>query len=176
MEEQPFLEDFAPENCRTEEEIVAEQEVEIDLLAKAQEFAELNEEKRQLKAKLAKVEEKLKTIDSQICEKMIFENPNIKVRVGFDKKGKPIFKTVFVSETLWAGYLGEDNKDLLNAMKEAGLEDMVSESFNTQSLSAYVRGFDPDGVLSLEELRTKLPTQIQPFVKLSKKANVKVKS
>jgi vacuolar-type H+-ATPase subunit I/STV1 len=172
-EDKPFLEDLpeCPEEIETE--TVVE---DIDVLKKAQEFAELNEEKRQLKDKLAKVEAKMKAIDEQICEKMIFEHPNIKVRVGFDAKGRPKFKTVFVSETLWAGYLGETNTELLEAMKAAGLADMVSESFNTQSLSAYVRGFDPDGILSLEEVKELLPEPIQPHIKLTKKVNVKVKS
>ena len=149
--------------------------VEVDLLAKAQEFGLLNERKRQLKKELEDVEEKMKAINEQICEKMIFENPNIKVRVGTKPDGKPRFKTVYVKSTIWAGY-SEDKTALMEAMKRAGLGDMVNETFNTQTLSGYVRGFDPDKKMSLEELKAVLPEEIQPHIKLSQTDAIAVKS
>lgn len=152
-----------------------QEEVEIDLLKKAQEFAELNEKKRQLKKELDDVTEKMAAINEQICEKMIFENPNIKVKVGTLKNGKPKFKTVYVKSTIWAGY-NEDKTALMEAMKRCGLGDMVNETFNTQTLSGYVRGFDPDKTLSLEELKSQLPDEIQPHIKLSQTDMVSVKS
>lgn len=172
-EEAPFLEDF---DMSGEPVTEAEQaEIEVDLLAKAQEFALLNERKRQLDKELETVKEDMKIISEQICEKMIFENPNIKVKVGVKKDGKPLFKTVYVKSTIWAGY-EEDKTRLMEALKESGLNDMVSETFNTQTLSAYVRGFDPDRKLSLEELKTMLPEAIQPHIKLSQTDAVAVKS
>ena len=173
MEDQPFLEDLDPAECCAPEEDT--EEVEVNLLKLAQEFAELNEEKRALTKSLDKVEERMKEIDAAICEKMIFENPNIKVKVGVDSKGRPKFKTVYVTTTLWAGYK-EDKVALMEAMKASGLEDMVAENFNTQTLSAYVRGLNPEGTLSLEEIIALLPEAMQPHIKLTNKSNIKVKS
>ena len=175
MEEAPFLNDFDPAEACAPEEDTETQAVEIDLLAKAQEFGELNEKKRLLKKELEDVEARMKAINDQICEKMIFENPNIKVRVGTKKDGKPLFKTVYVKSTIWAGY-AEDKMALMEAMKACGLDDMVSETFNTQTLSGYVRGFDPDRKLSLEELKALLPEALQAHIKLSQTDAIAVKS
>ena len=174
-EDRPFLEDLEPTEALTAEEEVEAEAVEIDLLAKAQEFGELNEKKRLLKKELEDIEARMKAINEQICEKMIFENPNIKVRVGTKKDGKPLFKTVYVKSQIWAGY-AEDKTALMEAMKACGLGDMVSESFNTQTLSGYVRGFDPDRKHSLEELKAMLPEAIQPHIKLSQVDAIAVKS
>ena len=175
VEESAFLDDFS-ESVGSECEPECETpDVEVSLLPLAQEFGLLNEKKRELKKQLEDVEERMKEIDSQICERMIFENPNLKVRIGEDSKGRPKFKTVYVTSTLWAGYA--DNKEaLVEAMKESGMGDMVSESFNTQTLSAYVRGLDPDNSMTLEELKAALPEKVQPHIKLTTKSNIKVKS
>jgi hypothetical protein len=184
IEEVPFLEDLPEE---TGDAVVGEEtkDAAVDLLKKAKEFGVLNEEKRTLKARLAVVEAEMKAIDAQIQEKMIFECPNIKIQVGVNAKGKPVFKTVYVKSTLWAGHLGDKEDEdaglamktkLLEALKAAGLEDFVSEGFNAQTLSAYVRAFDPDGKMDLEELKVLLPEPIQPYIKLSKVTQVAVKS
>lgn len=174
--EAPFLEDMPLDrHIRDEDTDEALEAASIDLLAKALEFAKLNERKRRLTSILEKTKERMNEISEEIADKMIFENPNIKVKVGHDKKGKPKFKTVFVKSQIWAGH--NDDKDaLLKAMKEAGMEDMVAENFNVQSLSAYVRAYDPDRKLSLEELKEQLPEQIQPHIKLSEVIKVAVKS
>lgn len=174
-DERPFVEDFGPEvgaEAPQEEETVVD---DATLLKKAQEFAVLNERKRQLTKELDDVKEKMDAINQLICEKMIFENPNIKVKVGEDSKGKPKFKTVFVKSTIWAGY-DEDKSALMEALKKCGLEDMVTETFNVQTLSAYVRAFDPDKAKTLEELKSSLPEEIQPHIKLSRVDAVAVKS
>lgn len=169
-----FLEDLPLADDQIEEEL-QDEDTAIDLLAKALEFAKLNERKRRLSSVLEKTKERMKEISDEIAEKMIFENPNIKVKVGHDKKGKPKFKTVFVKSTIWAGH--NDDKDaLLKAMKEAGLQDMVAENFNVQSLSAYVRALDPDRKLTLEELKESLPEPLQAHIKLSEVTQVAVKS
>lgn len=47
--------------------------------------------------------------------------------------------TVYVQSQLWASAAGGDKLAASSALKEAGLGDMVEETFNTQRLSAYVR-------------------------------------
>lgn len=173
--EKPFLEDLA----EVVQEVKESENVEVDLLAKAKEYGLLNEQKRQLEAELELVGQKMKAINEAICEKMILENPNIKVCVGTKKDGKPLFKTVFVKSTIWAGYAeteeGDGKEKLMVAMKQAGLGDMVKESFNVQTLSGYVRSLNPD-LKDPDELKKLVPEVMQPFLKLSKVVALSVKS
>lgn len=175
LEGRPFLEDLT----ETIEELKETEEVAVDLLAKAKEYGELNEQKRALEAELADVKEKMAAINEAVCEKMILENPNIKVCVGTKPNGKPLFKTVYVKSTIWAGYAdeaedGSGKQKLMEAMKAAGLADMVSETFNVQSLSGYVRGLDPD-IKDPDELKKLVPEVMQPYLKLTKKVALAVK-
>lgn len=175
----PFLEDLQEVMAEVEEMDAQAEEVAVDLLAKAKEYGELNEQKRALESELEDVKAKMAAINEAICEKMILENPNIKVCVGTKPNGKPLFKTVYVKSTIWAGYADEGDDGtgkakLMDAMKQAGLNDMVSETFNVQTLSGYVRNLNPD-CKDPDELKKLVPEVMQPFLKLSKKVNLAVK-
>lgn len=52
--------------------------------------------------------------------------------------GKPVKVTVYLSEEIWAS-AGGDKQAACDALKANGLGSYVSEGFNSQSLSAYVR-------------------------------------
>lgn len=172
----PFLEDL-PESPEPEE--TATEDAAVDILAKAKEYGELNERKRQLEADLLEVKADMKIITEAICDKMIMENPNIKVCVGTKPNGKPLFKTVYVKTQIWAGYVGDEEtgegkQELMEAMKICGLQDMVKENFNTQTLSGYVRNLNPD-IKDLDELKKLVPEAMQPHLKLSKTISLAVK-
>ena len=175
-QEAPFLEDM-PESVEPEE--IETEDVVVDLLAKAKEYGELNEKKRQLEADLDDTKASMKAIAEAVCDRMITENPNIKVCVGTKPNGKPLFKTVYVKTQIWAGYKDEDETGngkqlLMEAMKASGLNGLVSETFNVQTLSGYVRSLNPD-VKDPEELIKLVPEPMQPHLKVSKTVTLAVK-
>ena len=139
----------------------------MNILDLAQEFATLNELKKDLTSSLDEVKTKMSDIEAQIAEQMLYENPRIRVKIGEKSGGQPIFRTVHVSTTVRATHNG-DKEALVEGMKAAGLDDMISETYNANTLSAFVRGFDPDKSLTTEELLDELPEEMRPHVKLTK--------
>lgn len=101
-------------------------------------------------------------------------------------------RTIFLRKELWAGALSEtdveklteeaisklgdverDGKKLLcAALKAAGLTEYVSEGYNTQSISSYVREFDPDKNYTVEEIIALLPEALRPFIKVTEKIKI----
>lgn len=121
-------------------------------IKKVQEFAELYDKQQQLKDELNEVKEKLAQLEEELTPE--FERagvPNISVNG----------RTIYIHKQLWAGYK-ENREDALEALKKAGLDNYVYETYNTHSLSAYFRelyrdhedeyGFvdDPENILDPE--------------------------
>jgi hypothetical protein len=78
-------------------------------------------------------------------------------------------KTVYLMSQLWAGKDPEvSDEQFLTSMKENGLEDLIQEKVNTQTLSAVMREQAGD-YINLEDVST-------PFgVRLSEKVSVRVR-
>lgn len=136
-------------------------------------FAELDAEERDLKARLREVKDKKDALEENLLEKMA-EDGIPRMAINIHHNGKEEQRTIFTHKQLWAGY-NEDKQSLIDALKQASLDDMVSEGYNTQTLSAYVRQFDPDGTMDTEELRNQLPTQLQPVIKLSERFSLRTR-
>jgi len=81
-------------------------------------------------------------------------------------------RTVWLDRKLWASAAGPE---LPQALKLAGFPAMVRETVNGQTLSAWVREFDPEAELSPEEVITKLPEAVQPFVKIAEVYKLQVR-
>lgn len=137
------------------------------LLEKARRFGVLSQVKKNLKAELDATTNEMTSIQEEIAEKMLAENPRLRVKVSELEDGSPVFKTVHVYSEIWAGHNG-DEAGLMEAMKKCGLNDMVKEKFNTSTLSSWVREKDPDKKMTVEELRDCLPPELQEFIKISK--------
>lgn len=84
-------------------------------------------------------------------------------------------KTVWLDRKVWAS-AGGDMPALVDAMKAAGLHDMVGETVNGNTLSAWVREFDPDGVFSPEEIVEKLPVELRNSINVSEVFKLQVRS
>jgi hypothetical protein len=140
---------------------------EVNLLEQAKTYAMLTDRKKAIEEELDEVKGQMNVIQEAIAEKMLTENPRIRVKVGEKIDGSPVFKTVHVKTEIWAGHNG-DEAGLIEAMKESGLADMVKEKFNVQTLSGYVRGLDPDKKLTPEELIEIIPVPMQKHMKISK--------
>jgi hypothetical protein len=165
MNDVPFLEDFGP----SEESVTPEEETRPetpDVLEKAKQYAILFAERQQLEEEIDDIKATMQAIEAEIAETMLFENPRIRVKVGENAEGKPVFRTVHVSTTIRASHTG-DKDALIEAMKESGLEALVSETFNHNTLSAYVRGLDPDKKLPADELLELVPEAMKPHLKLT---------
>ena len=160
FDESPFTSEDIPEEVETKVE-------EVDLLEQARIYGILTDRKKMIESELDEVKSKMNEIQEAIAEKMLTENPRIRVKVGEKADGSPVFKTVHVKTEIWAGHNG-DEAGLINAMKEAGLTDMVKEKFNVQTLSGYVRGLDPDKKMTPEELLEAVPVPMQKYMKISK--------
>ena len=160
FQESPFPDDAPP----IEEETKVE---EVDLLEQAKTYGILTDKKKALEEELDEVKASMTAIQDAIAERMLTENPRIRVKVGEKADGSPVFKTVHVKTEIWAGHNG-DEMALIEAMKEAGLSDMVKEKFNVQTLSGYVRGLDPDKKLTPEELLHSIPLPMQKHIKITK--------
>ena len=177
--EKPFNEDWIDLPQSEEVEETATEDASVDILRMAQEYGVLNEQKRTLEKELEAVKDAMKLINDVISERMVLENPNIKVKIGETAAGKPIFKTVYVKSQIWAGYVetedGNGKANLVQAMKDAGLGGLVSESYNANSLSGYVRGLDPD-IKDTDKLMELVPDPMRPFIKLTKTTALAVKS
>lgn len=76
-------------------------------------------------------------------------------------------RTISTRKEIWAGHNDEQKDLLLQALKGSGLDEYVAENYNVQSLSAYVREFDPDRNLTHEQLLAKLPEGIRPYIKVT---------
>lgn len=164
MSDVPFLEDFeSSDSVPAEEETKTES---VDVLEKAKQYAILFAERKRLEDEIDDIKATMQAIEAEIAETMLFENPRIRVKVGENAEGKPVFRTVHVSTTIRASHAG-DKDALIEAMKESGLEALVSETFNHNTLSAYVRGLDPDKKLPPDELLDLVPEAMKPHLKLT---------
>jgi len=160
FEDMPFNDEVLPVEEETEIQ-------EVNLLEQAKTYAVLTDQKKFLEGELEDVKAQMTAIQEAIAEKMLTENPRIRVKVGEKADGSPVFKTVHVKTEIWAGHNG-DEAGLIEAMKESGLSDMVKEKFNVQTLSGYVRGLDPDKKLTPEELLEIIPVPMQKHMKITK--------
>jgi len=96
-------------------------------------FVALEERRRQLEAEV----ETLKTEAAELEQRLLpqFEQE------GFEKITVD-GRTVYVERRLWAKAKDGDKAAVCKALKRARLGDYVEETFNTNSLSAYVRELD----------------------------------
>jgi len=165
-----FLDDFENANFRVETMESPEEETPtqtVDVLERAKAYAILFAERKELEDRIDDIKASMKTIESEITETMLFENPNVRVKVGEDKNGKAIFKTVHVQSTIRASHSG-DKQALIEAMKENGLGVLVAEAFNHNTLSAHIRGLTSEKNVTVEDLMELVPESMRPHLKLTR--------
>ena len=68
--------------------------------------------------------------------------------------------TVWLNRKIWASS-DRQVPVVAQALKDSGVEELVTETVNATRLTSWVREFDPDECLSPEEIRQKLPPEIQ---------------
>jgi len=100
------------------------------------EFVRLQEERRKIESTLDSLKEILKVMEEEILGE--FE------RTGMSS-AKVDGMTIYLHRQLWAGPKEGDYATACRVMKENGLGDFVSERFNTNTVSAWVREEEKSG-------------------------------
>ena len=98
-------------------------------------FARLYLARKKLDAKSSQIGKELEKMMPALIDHMIDEETD---KVSF--KGGI---TLRIQPQIWAKY--DDRKEAIEALKEAGLTDMVEEGFNAQTLASYLRELNAAG-------------------------------
>lgn len=138
--------------------------------------ARLEEQRRELKGNLKKVEEEIKEADEQLLDEL--------AEIGVDSVRVPPY-TFYVKRELWAS--AEDHTKTVKALYSYGMEDYVTpERVNTQTISSYVRELERDTLRELQEqgidqgpsltlLQSTLPIGLRESLKLAELFKVGVR-
>jgi predicted nucleic acid-binding Zn-ribbon protein len=134
----------------------------------AEEYALLDEEKRNLEEQLDDVKDEMKQIEEELLN--VFEHKGIS---NINIAGK----TIYLHRQLWAGYVNNIDEAVV-ALKNAGLGDYVKERFNTHSLSAYFRELyrereeEVEGIIEPEDILT---PDLKEQIKLTEKVHIRAR-
>ena len=99
-------------------------------------FVALEERRKQLEAEVDSIKAEAAELEGLLLPQ--FEQSGME-RVSIDGR------TVYVERKLWAKAKDGDKPSVCKALKRCRLGDYVEETFNTNSLSAYVRELDREG-------------------------------
>jgi hypothetical protein len=99
-------------------------------------FVALEERRRQLEAEIDAIKAEAAQLEESLLPQ--FEQTGLE-KVSIDGR------TVYIERKLWAKAKDGDKAAVCKALKRAHLGDYVEETFNTNSLSAYVRELDREG-------------------------------
>ena len=128
-------------------------------------FIELHDRKVSLKDKLDDVQKKINHLEKKLL-------------VEFADEGMATAKidgtTLWLDRKIWAS-AGGDMDGAVAALKAAGEEDMVKESINRNTLSAWVREQAPSKFASPEEVQAALPGPLKDAIKVTETNNIRVR-
>ena len=129
-------------------------------------YVELDARKRELKDEQKQLNAEMRELGDKILRD--FEREGIQ---NLNINGV----TLYVHRQLWAGAAG-DKQQACEALKRAGLLDYVTENFNTQSLSAWVREqvalADDD---DLEDVYDALPPEFRDAINVSERFELRAR-
>lgn len=132
----------------------------------ASRLAALQQRKSYLDNELKRVNGEIRELEEVLLEQAFEDGVDkLTVTIGHDDNGVPIKRTVYLERKVWAS--PEDQGQLNEGLRQAGLEDYIKETVNTNAISAYVREYDPERNLSPEDIRAKLPEPIRNALKIS---------
>ena len=138
-------------------------------MTKVKQYVNLHARKTKLEAELASVKEKMNELEPFVLEQ--FEKAGIQnMKVG---DWKP-----YVHSQIWAS-IDKSRPGVMEILKANGLGDLVNETVNSQSLSAFVREqiklFEDADSKTLDEIiREALPQELAEVLKVSEKTSLRV--
>ena len=127
------------------------------------EFAALTARKKKLEDGLRSVKDEMSSLEPVLLQELT-DNQLDRLPVTTDD-GDRI--TVFTHRQLWARAKDGDKEAVVKTLKDCGLADFVSESYNTNSLSAYVRECLANG--------DELPTELNKVVRVDEVTSIRGK-
>ena len=117
----------------------------------------LKRETESMEYDLKEIKEKTKEVAAKIHTMLAAEGS---ARVNVDGV------TVFPKRVMRASTKAGEMDRLIEGFRQLGDEAMITTSVNAQRLSSYVNQFDPDRIMSEDELRAALPEEIRDSVNL----------
>lgn len=136
-------------------------------------LAALQHRKAYLEAEVKEINRKISALEEALLEQTFEEGiDRATVTIGHDENGVPIKRTIYRERKVWAGHNGD--VDALNdALRQAGLEEYIKETVNTNSLSAFIREYDPDHSSNPDDIRARLPEPLRDVIKISEQYKLK---
>lgn len=114
---------------------------------------------RELEAELAEVKDEANALEQYLLEDF--------AEAGIDRmtiEGQ----TIYLHRQLWAQVpAGVEKAEVIEAMKDAGVDHFVREDFNTQTVSAWLRELEREG----EEV----PTELEGLLESSERYSLRVR-
>lgn len=128
-------------------------------------YVQLHIEKKEIEAKLSDKKEEIKQLEAQMLDKWAEE--------GLQSVKMPGGKSLWLDHKFWASAGGEI-EELVEGLCASGMEDMVKQTVNRNSLSALIREY-ADPLDDPETLAAKLPAELQGRVKITETTNIRVR-
>lgn len=140
-----------------------------DIIDLAIELVDLDEEKSELEDDLKELKEDRAEIEEELKE-LMSEKGVDSLRVNG--------RTIYFHSQYWAGYK-ESREQAVKALKKAGLDSYVNETYNTHSLSAYFRERiqeieeeEGEPVMDPEEI---LAPELKDSIKITERINLRTR-
>jgi hypothetical protein len=134
------------------------------------EFVSLETRKKELDADLKATKQRLDELEQQIIPMFVEEGvPSMTVEADGVKRTLSIYPDVYASPL-------NDREDVVDALKQAGLDQYVAENYNTNSLTSFVREIWKEllatagrekRIVTENDLRAALPLVLAGALKLS---------
>lgn len=132
---------------------------------RTQNVIKLHKKKIKLETQLEEIKAKIDDEEAKLLEQMqAAGTASVKPAGGGN---------IRISRVVWAS-AGGNVPALVEACKKAGLDDLVSDTVNSNRLSGYVREFDPDKNLSAEQITKKLPRAVRDKINVTEKIQLVV--
>ena len=133
---------------------------------KLQRFVELEKQKKETENQLDSIKDELAALDADLQQEFI-EAGIQSIRCNG--------RTVYIHRQFWAGMVDGDRPRAMAALRAAGLNDYVFETFNTQSLSAYVRERIKSGEeeQDTDDVYILLPESFRGNINVTEKINIR---
>ncbi len=130
-------------------------------------YIEIIEEQSRLKQRL----NELSSMREQLCKELL---PQLQ-DAGVQSLAVAGHGTLYQSRTVRANVSAENRAELAAALKGIGMGDIVLETVNLNTLSAWVREHDPDKMFSEEQIKERLPRGVRELIDVTEVIDLRVK-
>lgn len=133
------------------------------------EFVELSKQLETEESAVKATKERIKQLEEELLP--------VFVKMGM-QRARISGRTVWLDRKVRAS-AGGDMEALCNTFlmsKDETLREMVKETVNGNTLGAWVREYDPDNILSPEQITNLLPADVRDVIKVTETINLRVRT